>query len=142
MDTAAQLTTAVYIVEDSEAIRTRLVEMLGMVPSARVVGHAATASDAIAGIVATQPDVAVVDLFLSEGTGVEVLRAVRSQLPAALLIVLTNHPTAAHRAACVEAGADYFMDKSAEFLRVNEIVASLTNSPPGRANTTTERYRR
>ena len=72
--------TKVFIVEDSPAIRDRLVEMLGELESVAVVGDAETPRDAIAGILRTNPDYVVLDYQLHGGTAVDVLRTVHAQL--------------------------------------------------------------
>ena len=116
---------SVYLVEDSQPIRALIAEMLGHLPDVRVAGEADDAGQAIAGIRDTRPDVVVLDLHLKAGNGLDVLRTIHAEDPAVVFIVLTNHPSPQHRKLCLEAGARHFLDKSNEFARVNEIVASL-----------------
>lgn len=115
----------VYLVEDSEPVRALIAEMLGHVPGAVVSGQAGTVDDAIAGIRDTQPNAVVLDLHLKGGNGIDVLRAIHAESPQIVFIVLTNHPTPQHRRTCLAAGARYFLDKSNEFARVNQIVGAL-----------------
>ncbi len=117
----------VFIVEDSVPVRARLVEQLYQIPGVKVVGEAATPADAVAGILKTRPDYVVLDFQLEGGTGVDVLRALRRQVPNSVFIVLTNHPQAQFRRICREAGADAFFDKSSEFAKVGEVIAG---APP------------
>jgi two-component system response regulator DevR len=121
MDT--QCTGRVFIVEDSAPIRSRLVEMLGAVEGLCVVGEAESPAEAVAGISATRPDCVVLDFQLIGGTAVDVLRAVHPVSPEIAFIVLTNHPTAQYRRACMEAGAVGFLDKSTEFGKLKAAVA-------------------
>lgn len=116
-------TKKVFIVEDSAPVRARLVEQVYQINGVDVVGQAATPADAIAGICATHPDYVVLDFQLEGGTGVDVLRAVRLQVPNAVVIVLTNHPQPQFRRLCMYAGADAFLDKSTEFGKVTEVIS-------------------
>jgi DNA-binding NarL/FixJ family response regulator len=117
--------TDVYIVEDSPAIRERVSEMLGRIPGVAVVGNADTPADAIAGILGTRPHCVVLDYQLIGGTGVEVLRELHPRLPGVVFIVLTNHPNPQYRRLCLEAGADAFFDKSTEFEKIGDVIASI-----------------
>lgn len=120
--------TNVFIVEDSATVRARLVELIDDLDGVRVVGEAETPADAAAGILAKRPDCVVLDFQLTGGTAIEVLREVRLKAPEIVFIVLTNHPTAQHRRACMEAGASYFFDKSIEFGRIKNVIAGLVSA--------------
>ncbi len=113
----------VFIVEDSAPIRSRLIELLGEIDGICVVGEAESPTDAVRGIRATRPDCVVLDFQLVGGTAVDVLRAVHPESPEIAFVVLTNHPTAQHRRACMEAGAVGFLDKSTEFGKLKRVVA-------------------
>ncbi len=113
-------TTDVFIVEDSPAIRARLVELLNLIDNVRVVGEADSPSGAVKGIFDTQPDCVVLDIQLIGGTGIEVLRAVTPLAPEIDFIVLTNHATPQYRRFYMEAGARWFFDKTEEFERIKE----------------------
>ncbi|APV52064.1 hypothetical protein BWI17_21770 [Betaproteobacteria bacterium GR16-43] len=120
--------THVFIVDDSAAIRARLVEMLGRVSDVLVVGEASSARDAIAGILRLHPDSVLLDLNLFGRTGLDVLKAVRAEAPDIAFVVLTNHAEPQYRRACTEAGARYFLDKSREFARVAEVIAEIASA--------------
>lgn len=122
---AAHRSTSVYIVDDSDSIRQRLVTMLESMPDVAVVGEARSASDAIAGILATRPDSVLLDLNLGTSSGIEVLNTVRKQLPVVTFVILTNHSEPQYRRACARAGAEYFLDKSTEFDGVRNIIAKI-----------------
>jgi len=117
--------TTVFIVDDSESIRHRLADMLSRVEGVDVVGEAANAVDAVAGILRTRPDSVLLDLNLTDRTGFDVMRMVRPQAPAIVFVVLTNHAEPQYRRACEKAGAAYFLDKSADFDRVPGVIAQI-----------------
>jgi DNA-binding NarL/FixJ family response regulator len=112
----------VFIVEDSASIRSRLVELLGEIDGLCVVGEAQSPAEAVAGIRQTQPHCVVLDLQLIGGTGVDVLRAVHPGSPEIAFVVLTNHPSPQYRRVCMEAGADWFLDKSTQFGQLKGVV--------------------
>ena len=114
----------IFLVEDSPAICERLIEMIEEVGGHLVVGQAETQDDAIAGITASCPDVAIFDVKLARGNGIEALAEVKRRLPALHGIVMSNYTTPQHRQASIAAGAEHFLDKSADFERITEILSS------------------
>jgi DNA-binding NarL/FixJ family response regulator len=119
----------IYVVEDALQVRKRLVAMVHTVPGARVAGEAASVGEAVDGILHSGADAVLLDLQLADGSGLDVLAAVKPQRPALRVIVLTNQATQQHRAACLAAGAEEFLDKSHEFARVPEILRGWLAQP-------------
>jgi two-component system cell cycle sensor histidine kinase/response regulator CckA len=115
----------VLIVDDSAEIRTRLGEMLSPLPGIVRVDAVDSAADARRAIQAQPPDVVVLDLHMPLGSGFQVLQALRAAPTPVTTIVLTNDPSPQWRRSCIQAGADFFFDKSAEFQRTIDVVAGL-----------------
>lgn len=117
----------IFVVEDSAAVRERLVEMIREVKDAEVVGEAGACDKAVAGIINSRPDVAILDIRLADdtGSGIDVLNAVRKALPAIRAIVLSNYTSPQHLKASADAGAEYFLDKSRDFERIPEILERM-----------------
>jgi two-component system response regulator DesR len=113
--------TRVFLADDSAAIRMRVAGMLGE-RALQVVGEAETPLACIAGILATHPDVVVLDVQLDGGQGLEVLRAVRVAEPGIAFVVFSNNSGAAYRKRYLGAGAARFLDKSAEIDQLAEAV--------------------
>jgi len=111
-----------FIVEDSIPVRERLVRTLEGLEGLDIVGTAEDVTAAIAGLETTPPDALILDLQLPSGSGLQVLRAVREKLPAMRVIVMTNFAAEPYRKAAMAAGAEIFLDKSAEFGRVRDIL--------------------
>ncbi len=120
--------TKVFIVEDSASIRERLAGLLAGMKGVSVVGEAATPQAAVEGILRTRPNLAVLDIHLTGGSGIEVLRKVHPQAPEVDFVVLTNHPSPQYRRACMESGASHFLDKTTEFSKVGQIISGLGKS--------------
>lgn len=125
----------VFIVEDSPAVLERLVEIVRELSDVDLVGDAASYDDAVSGILATRPDVAILDIKLADGrgSGIDVLARVRPDLPEMKAIVLSNYVTPQHLKASADAGAEYFLDKSADTDRLPEILEQLRCEIDGRS---------
>ena len=121
----------VFLVEDSLAIRARLAATIRGIDGAQLVGEAGKVAEAIDGIRATHPSAVILDLQLEDGSGLDVLKAVQPASPALHVAVLTNYATDQHRRACLDAGAEFFLDKSSDFPRIREIVQRWTAHPDG-----------
>lgn len=113
----------VFLADDSVAIRERVSSMLGAAAMA-VVGEGATPQACIDGILAAQPDVVVLDVQLEGGTGLQVLRAVRSADPAVAFVVFSNNSAPAYRRRYLDEGAACFLDKSTESDQLAQAVAA------------------
>jgi len=103
----------VVIVDGKSLVRERLKALLRSVaPQANVMGEAADAQAAILLIDVTRPDVVILDLQLVGGSGFDVLRAVKRGPHPPIVIVLTNLIASEYQIACLEAGAEFVLDKS------------------------------
>jgi DNA-binding NarL/FixJ family response regulator len=81
----------VFLLDDHEIVRRGLRELLESEGDIEVVGEAGTAEEALGRIPATQPDVAVLDVRLPDGDGVEVCRDIRSRHPEIQCLMLTSY---------------------------------------------------
>lgn len=113
------------MVEDSAAVRERLVGMMQTVPGFELAGVAETAEEAIAGVAQSEPQAVTLDLSLKTGSGMEVLRAAKRMSPAPVVIVLTINDSPRYRERCRLLGADHFFSKSTEFTKVVSVLAEL-----------------
>ena len=117
----------VLIVDDSVEIRTRLGEPLSALPGVVRVDAVDSAKDARHAIHSQPPDVVVLDFDLPMGSGFQVLEAIRLAPAPVTTIVFTHDPTLQWRRSCIQAGADFFFDKSVEFQRAIDVVAGLAH---------------
>jgi len=107
---------ATILIEDSAVIREGLVSALVELADAEVIAVAGTAAEGLAALEshAGRWQLAVVDMFLREGNGLEVLRSARDRRADQHMVVLTNYATADIRQRSTAAGADAVFDKSTE----------------------------
>ena len=107
---------SVFIADDSLIVRERLVTMLDELAGIEIVGQAETVAEAISAIGKLQPDVVILDILMPDGSGIDVLLTIKkNEQLMSVVIVLTNYPYPAYRQKCLQAGADFFLDKSTEF---------------------------
>jgi two-component system OmpR family response regulator len=109
------MTLSVFLVEDNLSIRDSLLTLLEEVGDATVVGVAPTESEANRWLAANGDSwhLAIVDLFLSEGSGMEVVKACTPRLAHQRVVVLTNYVEAAASRAMSQ-GADAVFDKTTQ----------------------------
>ncbi|OOG41143.1 response regulator [Polaromonas sp. A23] len=105
-----------YIVEDNPTIRDNLMATLEELADIDAVGTAETENEGKAWLLQNgNPwDLAIVDLFLKQGSGLGVLEACRNREAHQKVIVLSNYATADIRKRCAQLGADAVFDKSNE----------------------------
>jgi DNA-binding NarL/FixJ family response regulator len=84
------MTIRIFLLDDHEIVRRGLRELLEGEEDLEVVGEAGTAEEALGRIPATRPDVAVLDVQLPDGNGVEVCREIRSSHPEINCVMLTS----------------------------------------------------
>jgi DNA-binding NarL/FixJ family response regulator len=105
-----------YIVEDNATIRENLIGALEELASIKAMGWAETEGEARSWLTRNDStwDLAIVDLFLKQGSGLGVLEACQVRAPRQRVVVLSNYATTDMRKRCLQLGADAVFDKSNE----------------------------
>ena len=105
-----------YIVEDNATIRENLVGTLEELTGIETIGHAEAEAEARQWLSDHPEDweLAIVDLFLKQGSGLGVLQACATRQPHQKVVVLSNYATTEIRKRCAELGVDAVFDKSNE----------------------------
>jgi two-component system, NarL family, response regulator DevR len=103
----------VFLVDDHELVRRGITALLNAESDIEVIGEAATAAQALSRIRATRPDVAVLDVRLPDGSGIDVCRQVRSENPEVKCLILTGYDDDEAIYAAVLAGAAGYVIKDA-----------------------------
>jgi DNA-binding NarL/FixJ family response regulator len=116
--------TSVFLVDDSPLIRDRLRAFLASLPGIEAVGEAVGADEAIAAILEVRPELVLLDLHLAQGSGFDVLRAVRDAAPEIDVYMLSGYAAYPYRELAARLGARGYFDKAREFDRVCEILAA------------------
>lgn len=114
--------TSVFIVDDSPIIRERIIEKVEMIPSVSNVLEAKDYKSANLIIDKETPDIAILDIQLPDGSGIDLLVKIKQKRKETVVIMLTNYPYSIIRKRCDDLGADYFFDKSTEFEKLLEVL--------------------
>ena len=122
----------VFVVEDSAAVRERLIEMIREIEDIEVVGEAATYDAAVDGIMSTRPDVAVLDIKLGDGggSGIELIKQVKDEKPKLRILVLTMHSEEQYAVRALKAGASGYLTKDSA---AEQLVAAIRKIAAGGA---------
>jgi len=117
-----------FIADDSEILRSRLVEMLSEFKDIEIVGQAEYAQEAVESIRELIPDVVILDLRLPDGNGINVLKKIKKGNSSIKVIIFTNYPYFQYRKRCMEAGAEFFFYKATEFEKLVEVLKQLISA--------------
>ena len=118
----------VFLLDDHEVVRRGLRELLEAEGDLEVVGEASTAEEAYGRIVATRPNVAVLDVRLPDGDGVQVCREIRSKHPEIACLMLTSYADDDALFSAIVAGAAGYVLKQ---VRGTDLVDSVRRAGRG-----------
>ncbi len=119
----------ILIADDSGAVRERIKLLLSDIEDVEMIGEARNVGQAMEQIRQLIPDVIILDIRMPDGSGMDVLRHIRKRGGLPVVIMLTSYPHPQYRKRCMEAGADFFFDKTEEFEKVAEAVSGSLKQP-------------
>jgi len=122
--------TRVFLVDDHEVVRRGVADLLETAGDLTVAGEAASAAEALARVPAVRPDVAVLDLRLPDGSGVELCRELRSRMPELNCLILTSYTDEQAMLDAILAGAGGYVVKD---VRGMELVAAVRQVAAGKS---------
>jgi len=112
----------VFLLDDHEIVRRGLAELINLQNDMEVVGEASTADEALRRIPAARPDIAVLDVRLPDGSGVEVCREVKSVMPSVSCLMLTSYSDDEALLNAIMAGASGYVLKE---IRGNDLIKAI-----------------
>jgi DNA-binding NarL/FixJ family response regulator len=112
----------ILLVEGSEPVRQSMKKLLAVIADAEIIGEAETSGAALQLIEKLQPEVVIMGVVLKGGSGFDVLKEIRNREYSPMVIILTNYASSPFRKKALQAGADFFFDKSTEFEKVVEVL--------------------
>jgi DNA-binding NarL/FixJ family response regulator len=124
------MATRVFLLDDHEIVRRGLADLLDLEDDLEVVGEAGTAQEALHRIPAARPDVAVLDVRLPDGSGVEVCRDVRASMPDVRCLMLTSYADDEALFDAIMAGASGYVLKE---IRGNDLVEAIRQVAAGKS---------
>jgi two-component system response regulator DevR len=105
------MTIRIFLVDDHEIVRRGIADLFEDEPDLEVVGHAASVAEALTRVPGSDADVAVLDVRLPDGNGVELCRELRSRLPELRCLMLTSYADDEALFDAILAGASGFVLK-------------------------------
>jgi len=118
----------VFLLDDHEIVRRGLADLISLQSDLEVVGEAGTAAEALIRITAAQPDVAVFDVRLPDGNGVEVCREIRSLFPHIRVLMLTSYADDEALFNAIMAGASGYVLKE---IRGTDLISAIRQVAAG-----------
>ncbi|BBY54757.1 response regulator transcription factor [Mycobacterium koreense] len=115
----------VFLVDDHEVVRRGLIDLLGADPDLQVVGEAGSVAEALARIPAVTPDVAVLDVRLPDGNGIELCRDLLSRLPDLRCLILTSFTSDEAMLDAILAGASGYVVKDIKGMELARAVKEV-----------------
>ncbi|RWR17760.1 DNA-binding response regulator [Microbacterium enclense] len=116
----------VFLVDDHEIVRRGLSDLIDGADGFEVVGEAGTVRQALARLEAARPDVAVLDVRLPDGSGIDLCRRIRSAMPHVACLILTAYDDDAATYAAVLAGASGYLLKNIGAMRLLEDIRAVS----------------
>lgn len=105
------MTHRIAIVDDHPSTRDGLVMRVDLEPDLKVVGEAADVAEAIAMIDATHPDLAIIDVSLKTGSGIDLVKTVKKQFPRVKMLVWSMYEESLYAERALRAGAMGYINK-------------------------------
>jgi len=114
-----------FLVEDHPVTREGFAQLINYQPDLEVCGQAGTAAKAITGIEELAPDLAIVDISLTESNGLELIKQLKSHCPSLPVLVLSTHDEALYAQRAVRAGARGYVMKQAPTREVMNAIRTV-----------------
>lgn len=111
-----------FIADDSEVLRERLVEIISEIENVEVVGQEGNVMRVIEAVERLKPDLVIMDIKMPGGNGIQALEALKKKENPPIIIMFTNYPYLQYRKRCLDAGANFFFYKSTEFEKVIDVI--------------------
>ena len=120
-------TSTVFLVDDHPLVREWLTTLINQLPDLRVCGEAEREERALEGIRASKPDIAIVDLALPEGSGLALVKRIRSEMPETAIVVLSMHDERYYAERAFRAGARGYVMKGESTSSIAAAIRDVLN---------------
>ena len=117
----------VMIIDDHEVVRRGIAEVVDRADGLKVVAEAGSVAEAVKRAVLVKPDVALVDLRLPDGTGIDIISRLSAELPELRPIVLTSFDDDDALAEALKAGAKAYLLKSVRGAEITDVIRAVAS---------------
>jgi DNA-binding NarL/FixJ family response regulator len=118
-------TLKTYVAHRSPAVLERLTAILAKIPEVEIVGQSSNSGGALDSLQQFEPEVLIMDAYLLGRKGLEILKVIKVQKPAAVAIILADMDYPQYRRRFYNAGAEIVLDISHEFMGLDEFLREL-----------------
>jgi two-component system, NarL family, response regulator DevR len=115
----------VFLVDDHEVVRRGLADLLASDAELEIIGDAGSVAEAMVRIPALQPDVAVLDVRLPDGNGIELCRELLSELPDLRCLMLTSFTSDEAMLEAILAGASGYVVKDIRGMELAQAIKDV-----------------
>ena len=115
----------VFLVDDHPLVREWLTNLINKRPDLQVCGEASSAPEALQMIGTLKPDIAIVDLTLASGSGIELIKDLQTNCPGVVVLVLTMHDETVYALRALRAGARGYVMKGEATKKVIEAIRTV-----------------
>lgn len=105
-------TCRIIIIDDYPAVRQGVMAIVAHAPDLQVCGEAADVADALQQVAALSPDVALIDISLKSGNGIDLAKRIKAEYPAVRMLVWSMFPDSLYAARALRAGALGYLNKA------------------------------
>ncbi len=127
------------IVDDHPLVRAGLAQLIADCPDLEVCAEAGDMSEALAKLDSSQPDLAIIDLSLAGGSGLELIERIRLRAPEVLMLVASMHDETLYAERVLSAGARGYVNKQEAQDRIIYAIRQVLNGKVYLSQTMTER---
>jgi DNA-binding NarL/FixJ family response regulator len=121
--------TSIFLIDDHPLVRDSLTMLINQQEDMHVCGEAEDMTSAMRGLAQTVPDIAIVDLSLKEGSGLDLIKHLKAKAPEMQVVVLSMHDEKLYAERCIRAGARGYVMKRESSKR---IIAAIREVRDGR----------
>jgi two-component system response regulator LytT len=121
----------VFIIDDNKIIRDKIKEYLFLNTRVLIQGEAGTVQEGIEKLTHLNPDVVFLDIKLGEESGMSILLYLKKNKPMIKIVVFSNASDEFYKRKFRENGCDYFLDKSKDYTRIQEVLHEIRNPVSG-----------
>lgn len=114
----------VLIVDDSELVMEKMICMLKELSNIKIVFQASSYAEAIIIIEEAEPDIVLMDIFLGNKVGMDLLKFLQAKYPSIEIGIISNHAGPHYRDICKKLGAHHFFDKSNDFELIPKMIGN------------------
>jgi len=113
----------VLLVDDSELIGSKVLDLLSTISAVELLGQAKSVKEGLRACEEEKPDIVLLDINLPDGSGIGLLKELKKRQPQIRVIMLTNSADSFYRKKCAELKAEHFLDKTKDFELIPQLVA-------------------